>query len=169
MSRPGRRRGRRALAAAKVLCTCSLLVLPSTAQLAAQQATADSIRGRSGDDTRSPFVAGAFQWVSGPLLLGYLYAGDIERGLLPGAVMVGGLALVFLNADVVDTDPAAAEGDESLFVLGLIAMIAGSAFSVFDAADAARDHNTRLATAAAALKLVPTRSGFELAVALPLG
>lgn len=107
---------------------------------------------------RSPLVGAALQAVLPPLPLGYIYAGDLERAILPTTLMVGGGAAFVLGVvELIDwTDEPRSP---TLFYAGLGAMMVGYVYGVVDAADAVRDRNDRIRRGAAAVDIRPARGG----------
>ena len=102
---------------------------------------------------RSPLVAALLQAALPPLPVGYVYAGAPLRGLVPTGIMVGG-ALLFLSEGVEVFDWTGEGASESLLRIGFAAIIAGYVYGIWDAADAARDHNAR--SGGAAVAFIPT-------------
>lgn len=123
---------------------------------------------QSVESERSPLAAAMLQAVLPPLPLGYLYAGELRRSLLPTGLMVGGSVVFVLEVtelvDWTDEDKSSA-----LLYVGLGAMMAGYVYGIIDAADAARDHNDRLKRGAPSVALMPTPHGVTLLAHLECG
>ncbi len=94
---------------------------------------------------KSAFAAGALEWFIP--LVGHAYAGDVRAGLLPGAVRVGGFAMMVVGAGLFAADIAEG-GDDSggggLIVGGLLATAAGTIWGTVSAVSTANRHNARL-------------------------
>jgi hypothetical protein len=120
------------------------------------------------ESERSPLGAALLQAAFPPLPIGYLYAGNVWRGLIPTAVMVGGATLFFVEAvEIFDwNDP---EASDELILLGLAATVGGYVFGIVDAANVAKNRNARIRAGGAALRVVPAPSGVGVALAIPLG
>jgi hypothetical protein len=115
---------------------------------------------------RSPLVAGVLQAVLPPLPVGYLYAGNVARGLIPMGVMVVGTS-IFLVETVEVLDWTDGEGSGALMKLGFGMTLGAYAFGIFDAANVARNRNARLRSGAA-LRLTPTPHGMGVGVSIPM-
>jgi len=103
-------------------------------------------------------LAAALQAVLPPLPLGYAYAGDLKRSLLPTGLMVGGATLfIFETVELIDwTDESKSP---ALLYVGLASMMVGYVYGIVDAADAARDRNAALRGGRAALSVIPSPFG----------
>jgi hypothetical protein len=114
---------------------------------------------------RSPVVASLLQAAFPPLPIGYLYAGDPVRGLLPSAVMVGGATLFMVQViEIIDwTDEG---GSDELMYVGLAALFGGYVYGIVDAAAATRDRNARLRAREARLMFLPAPGGIGIGVSL---
>lgn len=120
-------------------------------------------------DERSPLVAGLLQAVFPPVPIGFAYAGDFKRGLLPTGLMYAGATVVLLEGvDTIDwTDEEAGSG--TLMAVGLAAVVVGYGWGIWGAVDAANDHNARARPAAPALVVAPFSGGMRVGVTVPVG
>jgi hypothetical protein len=127
-----------------------------------------SLHAQAEVDERSPLVAGLLQAALPPLPIGYVYAGNAARGLIPTGVMIGGATLLlYETVEIIDWTT----NDESgaLLYLGLAAVAGGYVFGIVDAAHVARNRNARLRAGGVALRVVPRERGVGLAVVIPVG
>lgn len=154
----------------RILTLTALTILSGPARVTAQRApldvTASTPAQAEGQvDQRSPLVAAILQAALPPVPLGYLYAGDLGRSLLPTGLMVGGATLLlFESVKLIDwTDEG---GSPALLYVGLGALIGGYVYGILDAADAARDRNARFVPRGASLLIVPSQSGTRIGVSL---
>lgn len=68
-------------------------------------------------------------------LLGHLYAGDPERGLIPAAVSLGGIAVMMAGG---------ADLNAGMMTLGMLGYLGGRGWGVYSAYQTADDHNLSL-------------------------
>jgi hypothetical protein len=112
-------------------------------------------------------IAGVLQAVLPPLPLGYAYAGDLRRSLLPTGLMVAGATLfVFETIQLVDWTKESKS--PALLYVGLGSMMVGYVYGIVDAADAARDRNAGSGGARAALGIAPSPLGRGVQVSVKL-
>jgi len=142
-------------------------VLAST-WVAAVAPLAASAQATSSPDERSPLAAALLQAALPPLPLGYLYAGNPARGLIPTGVMVVGSTL-FLIEVVEVVDWTTNDESEALLYLGLAATVGGYVFGIVDAANVARQRNARLRAGGVVFGLVPREAGVVVALSIPVG
>ena len=115
-------------------------------------------------EQRSPLVAALLQGALPPLPLGYIYADDLRRAIIPTSLMVGGsVAFILGTVELVDwTDE---ERSPALFYGGLGAILVGYVYGIVDAADAVRDRNARL-RGVTSVQLGPSHGGIGIRVSL---
>jgi hypothetical protein len=113
-------------------------------------------------------LAATLQAVLPPLPVGYLYAGNGTRGLIPMGVMVVGSTLLLVETvEILDWTQSGEKGE--LMWLGLGLTLGGYVFGIVDAASVARDTNARLRAGRAAFRVVPAPSGFAVTATVPFG
>ena len=114
---------------------------------------------------KSAFAAGALEYLIPTV--GYAYAGNWSRGILPNLVRVGGLALVVSQQLTVFGEPPPCEGR---CTVGLVMALGGTVWAIVDAVNTAKRENQRR-RAAAGVVIVPTldqdRPGAAISVAVP--
>jgi hypothetical protein len=159
------RSGRLGCGSVLILVVVALSLLP-TASAARQPAPAP--QSQAAPSERSPFAAALLQAAFPPLPLGYLYAGNVWRGLIPTGVMVAGATLFFVEAvEIFDwTDP---DASDELILLGLAATAGGYVFGIIDAANVAKNRNAQIRAQGAALFLAPAAQGVRIGVTIPVG
>ena len=123
---------------------------------------------QSAPDERSPLAAAFLQAVLPPLPIGYIYAGNVVRGLIPTGLMIGGATLLLVET-VEIIDWTSNDESEGLIYLGLAATAGGYVFGIIDAANVAKKRNARIRAAGAALRIVPAPAGVGLALSIPVG
>jgi len=159
----GRPRGGWCPLAVCLLAAATLLAAaPLRAQLDARSETASTGAPQDGAaGYRSPLIGAVLQAMLPPLPLGYVYAGDISRGLVPTGIMVGGATLLVIESvELVDwTDD---RGSETLLYVGLGALMAGYVYGVWDVVHLIGDRNARTAAGAVSIRLIPTSSDVAL-------
>ncbi|MBM4183204.1 MAG: hypothetical protein FJ207_03150 [Gemmatimonadetes bacterium] len=148
--------------------TLSASVESSSIEPSAVELWPVELQTRPAHSERSPLLAGLLQAAFPLLPLGYLYAGNVPRGLIPMGVMAVGSTL-FLIETVEIIDWTTNDESEGLLYLGLALTAGGYVFGVVDAANVARNRNARLRAAGAALRVVPTPNGVALALSIPAG
>jgi hypothetical protein len=119
-------------------------------------------------DTRSPLLAGALELLMPVPTLGYAYAGNWRRGLLPGGIQVLGLFLVSAGVGGVifdglfDADDDASCG--ALCPIGATMIVGGRVWATVGAARTARTRSLERG-GALSLQWVPTSGGTGILVA----
>jgi len=123
---------------------------------------------QSARSERSPLAAALLQAALPPLPLGYAYAGNVVRGLVPTGVMVAGATLLLVETvEIIDWTKEGERGE--LMWLGLGLTFGGYVFGIVDAASVAKNRNTRIRAGGAALRVVPSPTGVGVALSLPVG
>jgi len=112
-------------------------------------------------NTHSPVAAGIIEWLTFPTL-GYAYAGDWSRGLLPNAVRVGTI-VGFLSTYDDDGDQCS-----SACAVWGVAAVASTVWAVVGAVNTAKDHNRVVAGPPDMVFLRPSPTG-GLSVGLSIG
>jgi hypothetical protein len=115
---------------------------------------------------KSALAAGVLEWAIPTV--GYAYAGNWSRGILPAVVRIGGLLLVIEQQFVIFGAPPPCEGQ---CILGLAMAVGGTVWAVVDAGRTAGRENERRRSAALGATLVPTfgAAGPGLGVSVPVG
>jgi len=100
------------------------------------------------DLRKSPVTAGVLEYVCP--FAGYVYAGDLRRGLMPNLLKFGGLFLVVASVGC-DDQPPPGEADtngcndrQTQAMVGALSFLVGYVWSIIDAYDTAKDHNRAL-------------------------
>jgi hypothetical protein len=99
---------------------------------------------------KSAFAAGALEWMIPTV--GYAYAGNWSRGILPGLVRISGMGLLFSHLSLMWLEDAPCRGR---CVAGCVMGLGGAVWAVVDAANTAKRENRRR-RAAAGVSIVPT-------------
>lgn len=144
------------------------VILAVAAPVRAQQAAPSAGAPQAQPDERSPLAAAFLQAILPPLPIGYLYAGNVVRGLIPTGLMVGGSMLLLVET-VEIIDWTSNDESEALLYLGLAATAGGYVFGIIDAANVARHRNARVRAGGAALRIVPAPEGVEVGVSILIG
>lgn len=115
---------------------------------------------------KHPFVAAALQAAFPPLPLGYLYAGDLQRGLLPTGLMIGGSTVfLFVVIDWVTWNDPPSSPAFAYAAMG--AILTGYVWGILGAADAARDANAEAEASRVTLQVTSERGGVFFAIQIP--
>lgn len=143
-----------------ILIAAGFLFLSCTTRACAQEPQDQEVPERPNvEGTRSPLAAGLLEWAVPTV--GYAYAGNWRRGIVPNLVVVGGLVLT-LNAfveesmDVWTADEP--ECDTGCWI-GLALLVGGKIWAIAGAVDEASDFNRRLRGAVSAMTLETTAGG----------
>ena len=102
------------------------------------------------DSKKSPATAGVLEYVCP--FAGYLYAGDMRRGLVPNLLKFGGIFLVVASIGCSqdgppipgETEERGCEGRETLATIGALSVLTGFIWGTVDAYDTAKDYNRAL-------------------------
>jgi len=102
------------------------------------------------DLRKSPATAGVLEYVCP--FAGYLYAGDMRRGLWPNVLKFGGMFLVIASIGCSpDGPPIPGEPDtnacsdrQTQATVGVLSFLVGYVWSIIDAYDTAKDYNRAL-------------------------
>jgi hypothetical protein len=131
----------------------------------AQEPDAPTTAEAPGD--KSPLVAALLQAALPPLPLGYVYAENVVRGLIPTGMMVAGASLFIVQTvDLIDWTGEG--GSEELMWVGLAVLVGGYAFGIVDAAAQTRVRNARVSGREVGFQILPAPSGAGVAVGVVL-
>jgi hypothetical protein len=141
---------------------------PSWFQAEAPATLVHPPEGTADPDTRSPVLAGALELLMPVPTLGYAYAGNWRRGLLPGGVQVLGLFLVSAGVGGVIFDGLFGGDDDAscgaLCPVGATMIVGGRVWATVGAARTARTRNLERG-GALSLQWVPTSGGIGILAA----
>jgi len=123
----------------KILRIASIALILAAGPAAAQESqdTIDLTQA----SMRSPVLALVLEAPPVPPLLGHWYAGDVERGLLPLAVSLGGLGLGIMCHDFLGSSAGCSDAQETIVTLGLLTFVGGWIWRMASAYRTASDRN----------------------------
>ncbi len=126
-----------------------------TCILNAQQSQDDALL-RYQAEKKNEIVAAALEFFIP--VLGHAYAGNVEKGLVPAAVSVGGLVMVFITPHIFDI-----QGFYNFAWMGSLVYLGGRVWGIVSAYQTSEEYNAQLRKRLK-ISLVPIRSGLGVGI-----